>query len=161
MHLTVESVWSAFCQVLYEAIELYVPYATTNMAGTKKQYSRKYPKTIRKAFSRKRCLWRKHRQNLQNPHILNKYKEAEAKCRQLVHEYEAVTERRISNNSNVGSFYRHINKRMSCRSGVGVLHSTDGTDAVSDLEKAEIVYSTTTLQVSAQLTMASSLSLTD
>jgi len=90
MHLTVESVWSAFCQVLYEAVELYVPYATTNMAGTKKQYSRKYPKTIRKAFSRKRCLWRKHRQNLQNPHILNKYKEAEAKCRQLVHEYEAV-----------------------------------------------------------------------
>jgi len=81
---------------------------------------------------------------------MNKYKEAEAKCRQLVHEYEAVTERRISNSSNVGSFYRHINKRMSCRSGVGVLRSPDGADAVSDLEKAEIVYSTTTLQVSAQ-----------
>jgi len=69
-------------------------------------------KTIRKAFSRKRCLWRKHQQNLQNPYILNKYKEAEVKCRQLVHEYEAVTERRTINSSNAGSFYRHINKRM-------------------------------------------------
>jgi len=28
---------------------------------------------------------------------------------------------------------------MSCRSGVGVLRSTDGADAVSDLEKAEIL----------------------
>jgi len=27
---------------------------------------------------------------------------------------------------------------MSCRSGVGVLRSTDGADAISDLEKAEI-----------------------
>jgi len=35
MRLTVESIWSAFCKVLYEAVELYVPYATTNMAGTK------------------------------------------------------------------------------------------------------------------------------
>ena len=35
MHLTVESIWSAFWQVLYEAVELYVPYITTNMAGTK------------------------------------------------------------------------------------------------------------------------------
>jgi len=38
---------------------------------------------------------------LQNPHILNKYKEAEAKCRQLVHEYEAVAESKIINSNNV------------------------------------------------------------
>jgi len=35
MYVTVESIWSAFCQVLYEAVELYAPYATTNMASTK------------------------------------------------------------------------------------------------------------------------------
>ena len=50
-----------------------------------------------------------------------------------------MAERRIVNSNNVGSFYRHINKRMSCRSGVGVLRSTDGADAISDLEKAEIL----------------------
>ena len=45
MHLTVESVWSAFCQVLYEAVELYVPYATTNKADTKKAVLQKVPQT--------------------------------------------------------------------------------------------------------------------
>ena len=55
-HLTVESIWSAFSQVLTEAVELYIPSVTTNKVGTKKHYSRKYPKTIRKTFSRKRCL---------------------------------------------------------------------------------------------------------
>ena len=78
---------------------------------------------------------------MHNLHVLNKYKEAAGECRRLLHEHEAAAERRVIDSNNVGSFYRHVNKRMSCRSGVGVLHSPDGADAVSDSEKAEVLNS--------------------
>ena len=59
VNLTANSLWAAFPSVLLEAVELHVPSVIMKCNGAK--CSRHYPKEIRKALARKRCVWRKSR----------------------------------------------------------------------------------------------------
>ena len=59
-------------------------------------------------------------------------KEAEHHCHQLLRELEMKKEKRVVDNNNLGSFYKHINNRLSCRTGVGALRSDDGTVITTD-----------------------------
>jgi len=44
----------------------------------------------------------------------------------------------VTDCNNKGKFYKHVNKRLSCHTGVGVLRSEDGTVAASDNAKANL-----------------------
>ena len=46
-------------------------------------------------------------------------------------------EQAVLNKSNLGTFYRFINKKLSCRSGVGPLKSTTGQMLLDDSSKSE------------------------
>jgi len=134
-NLTVNSMWSAFSDVLHCAIDLYVP-ASNSITPKRRMVC---PKNCRKALARKRCLWRKHRADPGNSSLLQKYKAAEENCRHALREAELKRERQIISNNNLGSFYKHVNSRLTCRTGVGVLRKGDGTVAATDTSKAELL----------------------
>jgi len=65
---TVDSLWNAFSNVLQTAIDLYVPKKSAiNCANTKCQ--RWYLAALRRAISRKRCQWRKKKDDLSNTNL--------------------------------------------------------------------------------------------
>jgi len=134
-NLTVDSMCCAFCDVILHAIDMFVPALSIGPSKNKKRY----PKNCRKAFTGKRCLWRKHRLDSANIPLLQKYKEAERHCHQLLRELEMKKEKRVVDNNNFGTFYKHINNRLSCRTGVGALRSDDGTVTTTDTSKAELL----------------------
>ena len=137
VNLTADSLWAAFHSVLLEAIELHVPSVIMNCNGTK--CSRHYPKEIRKALARKRCVWRKSRLEPSNTVLLQKYRDLAQQCRHLLHEYEVKLESRVICKENTGAFYKHVNRRMACRSGIGVLKNPDGSLVTNDTDKAEVL----------------------
>ena len=58
VNLTVDGIWSAFSDVLHEAIEMYVPRKIVKNCLTIKNRSW-YLAASRHAITKKRCLWRK------------------------------------------------------------------------------------------------------
>ena len=69
----------------------------------------------------KHCLWKRHHQNTLDTNILLAYEAAEVKCCDLITGFEVRKEREIMNSKNNGSFYRHVNKRLSNGRGTGTL----------------------------------------
>jgi len=72
VNLTANSMWSAFYNVLLNAIDAFVP---SRISTTKKTVKR-YPKKARKVLARKRCLWRKLRINPNDVTLHLKYQDA-------------------------------------------------------------------------------------
>jgi len=99
----------------------------------------RYPQKVCKAFVRKRCLWRKYRADCSNSVLQQRYVDAAKQCRQSLHDYQIAKEMRIINSNNVGRFYKRVNSRLSCRTGVGVLRNEDGTVAANDNDKARLL----------------------
>ena len=54
-------------------------------------------------------------------------------------EHEIAKEKLVVDSNNLGSFYKHVNRRLSCRSGVGALCNADGSVATTDSDKAELL----------------------
>ena len=69
------------------------------------------------------------------------YHTAELKCRRLLRDYEIKKEQKIIECNNAGSFYRFVNKKLSCRRGLGALHNNMGDVIVSDAERADLLNS--------------------
>jgi len=135
VNLSVDLMWSAFCSVVREAIDVHVPVYSVNPRPTKKRYTKK----ICKAAARKNCLWRKSRSDPNNNIWKLKYGEAARQFKEAVRSFEISKEKQVIENNNLGSFYKHINNRLSCRSGVGVLHGENGEVATSDTDKASVL----------------------
>jgi len=60
-------------------------------------------------------------------------------CKKLIYDLNKQVEQSIINSANFGSFYRYVNGRLSCKSGVGPLKTGAGEVIVSDVEKAEVL----------------------
>ena len=95
--------------VLQDAMQMFVP-AKIIQRQTSKRYKRRYPNCIRKALARKRCLWRKHRQDPQNQRVYDAYRSMHKECRDLIADYEIKAEKRVINSNDVGAFYRFVKK---------------------------------------------------
>jgi hypothetical protein len=59
-NLTADAMWAEFHSVILNAIDCYVP-SKIHLEPRNKIRARRYPKALRKAVARKRCLWRKYR----------------------------------------------------------------------------------------------------
>ena len=85
--------------------------------------------------AKRAALWRKFRIDRSNINKSRYYEQA-GLCKTLIYEHEKTKESSVVNQSNLGAFYRFINKRMSCKSGVGPLKSTSGSLLINDRDKA-------------------------
>ena len=124
-NLTPDTLWSAFCEVLNNAIEQFVPIQ--HVRNTHCSVIKHYPHNIKSAIARKRCLWRQLRNDRHNNVLRHTYKQAGAKCRLLIYKYELKKERKIVQDNNTGSFYKFINEKLSCKRGVGALCDNTGS----------------------------------
>ena len=57
----------------------------------------------------------------------------------MIYDHNKQVEQSDIYSANLGNFYRYINGRLSCKSGVGPLKTGSGEVIVSDVEKAELL----------------------
>ena len=140
-NLTADTLWVAFTEILQSAVDLYVPFYTVKQSNKFVHYDKrhKYPRYIRKAVSRKKCLWRLHRKNPDDADLCCRYKVAHDECRILVREYTLTKEKEVIDADNLGKFYRFVNNKMTCKSGVGALRDNDHKLVVDDKHKADLL----------------------
>jgi len=127
------TLWSAFCQVLSTAINLFVPY-TSPVLHTINIF---VPKNMRKCEIRRHKQWRKLRSSPNDIALQIKYHEntlewRHSKC------YSPVEENIITAN-NLGAFYRFINKCMANRwniSNIGPIINASGQTLMDSTAKA-------------------------
>jgi len=137
VNLTADSLWNAFSNVLQTAIDVYVPTKSAiNCANTKCR--RWYPAALRRAISRKCCLWRKKRDDPSNTNIAASYTAAERKCKKLLRNYEIKKEQQIIERNIAGSFYRFVDSKLSCKRDLGALSKSTGDVIVGDAERADL-----------------------
>jgi len=99
----------------------------------------KYPRYIREAVSRKKCLWRFHRKNPDDADLHRRYKVAHSECHKLMREYTFTKEKEVTDADDLGKFYRFVNNKMTCKSGVGALRDNDNKLVVDDKQKADLL----------------------
>jgi hypothetical protein len=139
VNLTADSLWSAFCDHISAAIDMFVsstPVLSRSRPGKPKRY---YPAGIRKAVARKRCLWRLHRNNPDDHKISAAYKGAECKCKHLMYTHELKKEQRVIESKNADNFFNFVNKKMSCKRGIGALRNNQGEVITSDEQRANLL----------------------
>ena len=139
-NLTVDSFWHAFRCELEKAIDANVPIRQIDPIGVQSTRRRmNYPVGIRRMMARKRCLWRKYRENPVDAVAKDRYYRCEAMCREKVRNYEIARESKIIQSNNTGCFYKYVNSKLSNKSGVGALKKENGGMATDDAERANLL----------------------
>lgn len=137
-NLTADALWAAFSNVLKTAADLFVPVKYQKNTGrtTNKRW---YPAPVRRAISRKRCLWRRYRRNRSDLGLAVAYRSAVQHCRQSIHKYEIKREQKVIDSNNAGCFFRFVNRKLSCKRGLGALINDNGDIVTSDIDRANLL----------------------
>ncbi len=138
-NLTPDALWSAFCDVFNHAIDNFVSSTEViadNQRNTRKQW---YPAGIKRAIARKRCLWRQHKLKPEDANIAAAYDVAASKCKRLIQRFELRKEQKVVDSNDTGSFYNFVNRRLTCKKGVGALRKDNNEIVMSDNERANFL----------------------
>jgi len=135
---TADQTWEKFLTPIHKAIELFVPTKIVCPPVRVSRRSKYRPRHIRRALNKKRHLWRLH---CKNKTLLSKsqYEKQSAYVKKLIFDYQKQTEQSFIKQANLGTFYRFINSKLSCKSGVGPLKSPSGDITIDGPEKAELL----------------------
>ena len=128
-HLTPDDLWRAFCDVFYEAIDMFVPSVETRSSNAS-QKTKKYPSNIRVLCARKRCLWKQMRCNPSNDILSAKYRQLVYEYRTAVSDFECKRESELINS-------RNVNRRLHNSNSSSVLMDS-GVSVFTDQGKAEV-----------------------
>jgi hypothetical protein len=96
---------------------------------------RRYPKSIKNKLKAKHRAWLKAKLS-NDPQAKAHYKDVAKECAILISNYDKDREQTIIDSHDLGKFYRYINGKLSCKTGVGPIYKNDGSYAVSDKDKA-------------------------
>ena len=113
VNLTPNSIWHAFRSTINDAIETFVPVRLRPATANELRKKITYPRKIRRAISRKSCLWRKLKANPGDTKIESSYRNAETRCRSLMRNFELKRESEVILSNNIGSFYKF--ETSACR----------------------------------------------
>lgn len=132
---SLEEYWNVFVQFMYRAMQLYVPVRKHSYSS--KPGVKKYPKYLKRMFTRKLKLWQKW---ISSRDVLDKrkYENYAVKCKNAIRMYNAEYESTLVNCNNLGQFYRYVNAKLSHSKNLPHLKSTDGRLITSSIEKANI-----------------------
>lgn len=77
------------------------------------------------------------------------YDQQAAYVRKIIYDHDLQVEKSVISKDNLGTFYRFVNRKLSCRSGVGPLKTDSGDLILDDNRKAEALnnYFTSVLTV--------------
>jgi len=138
VNLTADSLWAAFSDVLQTAVDLFVPVKSMS-EYTNTKCRRWYPAALKRAITRKKCLWRKHRSDPDDVDALLAYRKAATNCKQMLREYEIKREQKVIDGNSAGGFFRFVNGKLSCRRGLGALCDDSGDVITSDIDRANLL----------------------
>ena len=62
IHLIPDDLSTAFCDVMHESVDMFVPSVETRNANASRRV-KKYPSKIRALCARKRCVWKQMKRN--------------------------------------------------------------------------------------------------
>ena len=121
------SPWSAFIDVLWEAVDMFVPSISDKICRYKK-----YLREVRKLISMKKKLCRKLK--LQPRDLKPSWEYRECCNKFIINCLEMIKqeEEKVVKSNNLGDFYRYVNKRLSYRSPIGCLINDKGDIITSD-----------------------------
>jgi hypothetical protein len=132
---SVEDSWKIFSDFLEFSRDKFIPIRSP--AGKPNTSNRtKSNRQIRKLASKKLSLWKKYRRS-RSYNNLSAYKNSASKLKRLTHSLSCSKENLILGSNDPGSFYKYINKKLKCKSGIATLKCADGSLALSDIDKAE------------------------
>jgi len=117
--------------VLNTGIAAHTP--TKIVSNTNLKYFKVYPLYIRQLVRKKRFAWRLYKRG-RSQHLKDKYLAARRKCDNAISSFTQLKEARIVNSGNLGLLYKHINSKLTHKSGVGLLKRADGSLVHDDLE---------------------------
>ena len=132
----VNDYWSRFAFVLNTGIAAHTP--TKIVSNTNLKYFKVYPLYIRQLVRKKRFAWRLYKRG-RSQHLKDKYLAVRRKCDNAISSFTQLKEARIVNSGNLGLLYKHINSKLTHKSGVGLLKRADGSLVHDDLEKANFL----------------------
>ena len=84
-------------------------------------------------------MWSQSRKEPHNAGLRARYREVATQCRRAMREHYIKVEERVVSSDNVGRFYKYVNKKLACKSGVGTLVDTDGNMITDDAQKANLL----------------------
>ena len=134
----VNTIWTAFKNVIWPIIDCYVPKKV--IPQNKKYKVRQYPKHIRNLLTRKSAIWRTLKNN-RTPETKLKYHTISKKCKLAIQSFDAERERKLLENNNLGAFYKFVNKKLSSSTGIAPLKNTSGILLTEDADKANLLNS--------------------
>ncbi len=138
-NLTADSIWTAFCGILDRIIDDNVPSVTVAQSAPSSSLRVRYPAGIKRAIARKRCLWRQCKARPTDVKILTSYKLATKRCTQLIRNFEIRKEQRVIESNNAGSFYNFVNKKLTCKTGIGALRNSENAIITDDEQRANLL----------------------
>ena len=137
VNFTPDEIWKAFCDHLDAAIDLFVP--AVEVQSRPRIKARQYPRHIRRLLARKLTVWRAYKSNRSDSRLKERYEQITADCCNAIRKHEMYIENKVINTANIGTFYKHVNKRLSSRSNVAALVTSSGEVAQTDMDKAEVL----------------------
>ena len=132
-----DSMWSAFVHVIQHVIKFFVPVKEINLRSSR--VLKRYSNSVRNAMAKRR-LWKLRKTQPDNFLIRLKYRESIRSCKSLIN---TMKKNKLKQNivyaNNVGTFYKHVNRRINCRSGVSALKGSGDELISDDSSKAELL----------------------
>jgi hypothetical protein len=134
---TADDVWDKFIAPINKIIADLVPVKIYRPLS-RIVHVKRYPTHIKRALRKKCSMWRLYRNDRS---VSNKtiYAQQANYCKALIFDFEKSKEIEVVNSANLGKFYRYVNKKLSCSSGIGPLRSSSGALITNDAEKSTIL----------------------
>ena len=132
----INDLYDAFCNTLFSIIDEFVPKASYKSTPIRRRY---YPKSIRALQNRKLIIWRKWQANKKNLNLKQKYVSISKQCRMALHEHHVNKEKSLIESGNLGRFYKYVNRKLSTKTGIGVLKSDAGELIKDPADQAEML----------------------
>lgn len=137
-YCSTDDVFTAFYNVLYDCISLYVPVRRIRL---NKKPAGRYPHHIKRLVRKKTAAWRQYRTR-RTLNARTRYNKAAAICRRETRAFIASSEQRLLDNGNLGAFYRYANKKFCTKSAIGPLREQNNIITTDPIRKAEILSET-------------------
>ena len=98
----------------------------------------RYPVKIRKLLTRKAAVWRAWKSTGSDVGK-RRYLAYSVQCRPEIDSYYRNRKLRVIDSNNMGKFCKYINGRLACKGRVPTLINSNGSYAVNDFDKAELL----------------------
>jgi len=132
VNFTPDDLWHAFCTILNDALDLYVPSVSLRNGNLNRKCV--YCFHVNVVYG---GIWNK----IQSPNDVDlsaNCKRLVDECRKVIKYYECTQEAKIIESQNAGTFYKYVNKKLYNSTAAPVLLDSKGSPVFADYDKTEL-----------------------